>query len=435
MIRCLAFALILAAFGWLPASRAETPDEWAAKHVADLVELYRQFHQSPELSSQEEKTAARLAELWKQAGVEVHQGIGGHGVVGLIKNGPGPTLMLRTDLDALPVVENTGLVYASQVKVKNKDGTTTGVMHACGHDIHITNLVGVAQFLSSHKPLWSGTVMLVGQPAEERGEGAQRMIEDGLFTKFPKPDMALALHVDATLETGKIGYRAGYSLANVDSVDVTMRGRGGHGAAPHATIDPIVQAAQLILSLQTLVSREMNPVEPAVVTVGSIHGGTKHNVIPDACNLQLTVRSYSDKVRQKLLDGIRRKANAVAEGAGAPKPTVEVLNEFTPALFNDAKLVERLLPTFRKTLGESNVVPSEPSMGGEDFSRYGRAGVPIFMFRLGSVEPQRLAGLKRGGQEPPSLHSAIYYPDTEKTLTTGIIAMSTAVLDLLAPKK
>jgi hippurate hydrolase len=389
----------------------------------------------PELSSQEEKTAARVAELWKDAGVEVHDGVGGHGVVGLVKNGSGPTLMLRTDLDALPVIENTGLVYASQVKVKNADGTTTGVMHACGHDIHITNLVGVAQFLASHKPDWSGTVMLIGQPAEERGEGAQRMIDDGLFTKFPKPDMALALHVDATLETGKIGYRSGYTLANVDSVDVTMHGRGGHGAAPHPTIDPIVQAAQLILSLQTLVSREMNPVEPAVVTVGSIHGGTKHNVIPDSCRLQLTVRSYSDEVRQKLLEGIRRKANAVADGAGAPKPTVEVLDEFTPALFNDAKLIERLLPTFRKALGESNVVPSEPSMGGEDFSRYGRAGVPIFMFRLGSVEPVRLAGLKRGGLEPPSLHSAIYYPDAEKTLVTGITAMSAAVLELLAPKK
>lgn len=261
------------------------------------------------------------------------------------------------------------------------------------------------------------------------------MLEEGLFTKFPKPDMALALHVDSTLETGKVGYRIGYSLANVDSVDITLRGRGGHGAAPHTAIDPIVQAAQLILSLQTLVSRETNPVEPAVVTVGSIHGGTKHNVIPDTCLLQLTVRSYSDEVRQRLLDGIRRKANAVADGAGAPKPTVELLNETTPALFNDEKLVERVLPTLRKTLGEGNVVPSEPSMGGEDFSRYGRAGVPIFMFRLGSIEPHRLSGMKRGGQEPPSLHSAVYYPDAEETLTTGITAMSSAALDLLAPKK
>jgi hippurate hydrolase len=233
--------------------------------------------------------------------------------------------------------------------------------------------------------------------------------------------MALAVHVDATLETGKIGYRAGYSLANVDSVNITMHGRGGHGASPHTTIDPIVQAAQLIVSLQTIVSREIDPVEPAVVTVGSIHGGTKHNVIPDSC--------------RKLLDGIRRKADAVAAGAGASKPTVEVMEEeMTPALFNDEKLVERLVPLLRKTLGDANVVPSEQSMGGEDFSRYGRAGVPVCMFRLGSVDPKRLAGLKRTG-EPPSLHSAVYYPDADQTLETGITAMTAAVLDLLPPKK
>ncbi len=435
MFRCLALAAGLLAFIPLSVSRAETPAEWAASHISELVELYRQLHQQPELSSREEKTAARLAELWKQAGVEVHTGVGGHGLVGLIKNGRGPTLMLRTDLDALPVVENTGLAYASQVKVKGKDGSTIGVMHACGHDIHMTNLTGVAQYLTGHKSEWSGTVMLVGQPAEETGKGARSMVDDGLFTRFPKPDMALALHVDATLETGRVGYRSGYSLANVDSVDITMRGRGGHGAAPHSTIDPIMQAAELIVSLQTLVSREMDPVHPAVVTVGSIHGGAKHNVIPDTCHLQLTVRSFSDEVRRRLLDGIRRKANAVAEGACAPKPTVEVLDEATPALFNDEKLVARLLPVLRKTLGEASVVASEASMGGEDFSRYGRAGVPICMLRLGSIEPLRLAGLKRGGQEPPSLHSAVYYPDADKTLLAGINVLSTAVLDLLPAKK
>ncbi len=435
MFRCMLVTLTVASMIVLPTAAADTPAEWAKEHVGELIEVYREFHRHPELSSQEEQTAARLAALWKKAGVEVHTGVGGHGIVGFIKNGPGPTLMLRTDLDALPVVENTGLVYASQEKVKTKDGTTTGVMHACGHDIHMTNLVGVAQYLASHKSQWSGTVMLIGQPAEERGEGAQRMLEDGLFTRFAKPDMAVALHVDGTLETGKIGVRPGFSLANVDSVDITLNGRGGHGAAPHTTVDPIVMAAQLIVSLQTLVSRETNPVEPAVVTVGSIHGGTKHNVIPDTCKLQLTVRSYSDAVRERLLEGIRRKANAVAEGAGAPKPTIQVLDETTPALFNDEKLVARLLPVFRKALGEANVVPSEPSMGGEDFSRYGRAGVPICMFRVGSVEPQRLAGMKRGGQEPPSLHSAVYYPDAEQTLVTGITATTAAVLDLLSKAK
>jgi hippurate hydrolase len=308
-------------------------------------------------------------------------------------------------------------------------------MHACGHDLHMTSLTGVAQYLASHKSEWSGTIVLVGQPAEERGEGARRMLEEGLFTRFPKPDLALALHCDGALETGKVGYRAGYTLANVDSVDITMRGRGGHGAAPHTVIDPIVQAAQLIVSLQTLVSREMNPVEPAVVTVGSIHGGAKHNVVPDSCKMQLTVRSYSPQVRERLLEGIRRKANAVADGAGAPKPTVEVLNEYTPALFNDEKLVERVVPVFRKTLGDKNVVESELAMGGEDFSRYGLAGVPVCMFRLGTVEPKRLAGLKRGGAEPPSLHSATYYPDVELALPVGITAMCAAVLDLMPPKK
>jgi amidohydrolase len=425
----------LAAAFLLSPARAESPAEWATKNMSELVEIYRDFHRSPELSLQEEKTSAMVAQRLKDAGLEVQTGVGGHGVVALLKNGPGPTLMIRTDLDALPVEENTNLVYASNVKVKNTDGTTTGVMHACGHDIHMTNLIAVARYLAGHKQDWSGTVMFIGQPAEERGEGARRMLEDGLFSRFPKPDMALALHVDATLETGKVGYRAGYSLANVDSVNITMHGRGGHGAAPHTTIDPIVQAAELVLSLQTLVSREMDPVEPAVVTVGSIHGGTKHNVISDSCRMQLTVRSFSDEVRRKLLDGIRRKAIAVADGAGAPKPTVEVMeDEMTPALFNDEKLVARVVPILAKALGDENVVASELSMGGEDFSRYGRAGVPVFMFRLGSIDAKRLAGLKRTG-EPPSLHSAVYYPDADQSLQTGITAMTAAVLGLLPPQK
>jgi amidohydrolase len=435
MLRRIALATSLLALAPLASVSADSPADWASQHMPELVEIYRDLHSHPELSNQEEQTAARVAKYWQEAGIEVHTGVGGHGLVGLIKNGPGPTLMLRTDLDALPVVENTNLVYSSKVKVKNGDGTTTGVMHACGHDIHMTNLIGVAQYLASHKQDWSGTLMLVGQPAEERGEGARRMLEDGLFTKFPKPDMALAMHVDATLETGKVGYRAGYSLANVDSVNITMRGRGGHGASPQSTIDPIVQAALLIVDLQTIVSRELDPLEPAVVTVGSIHGGTKHNIIPDDCSLQLTVRSFSDSVRQKVLEGIRRKAMAVARGAGAPEPTVEVLDEeMTPALFNDEKLVARIVPVLKKAIGDANVVDSEQSMGGEDFSRYGRAGVPVCMLRLGSVDPKRLAGLRRTG-DPPSLHSAVYYPDADQALQTGITAMTAAVLDVLPPNK
>lgn len=406
---------------------------WVDEHLDNLVTLYRHFHQHPELSFQERETAAKLAAELRAAGCDVTTDVGGHGVVGILANGDGPRLMLRTDLDALPVAEATGLVYASQAKVTAEDGAETGVMHACGHDIHITNLVGVARYLGSHRQQWQGTVMFVGQPAEERGAGAKAMLDDGLFERFPKPDMALALHVDSTLAAGNVGYRAGYALANVDSVDIVVKGRGGHGAYPHTTIDPIVQAAHLVLDLQTIVSREVKPTEPAVVTVGAIHGGTKHNVIGDRCHLQLTVRSYTDEVRQQLLDAIARKARAVAASHNAPEPEVTV-SEGTPAMFNDEDLVARVVPVFQRVLGNDRVIPSEPSMGGEDFSQYGRAGVPIFMYRLGSVEPQRLAGYKRVAQPAPSLHSPLYYPDAEPTLATGIVTMLSAVLDLLPGK-
>jgi len=291
----------------------------------------------------------------------------------------------------------------------------------------------VARYLAANKSAWSGTVMLIGQPAEERGAGAKAMLEDGLFTRFAKPDFAVALHVDSTLAAGRVGYRAGYALANVDSVDVTMKGKGGHGSAPHTTVDPIVQAAHLVMDLQSIVSREIKPIEPAVITVGSIHGGTKHNIIGDECHLQITVRSYSDTVRKQLLEGIRRKAKAVALSANAPDPVVKI-SEGTPSLSNDAKLAARLSGLFRKTLGAENVEQSEPSMGGEDFSRYGRAGVPILMYRLGSVEAQRLDRYRQLGQHPPSLHSAIYYPDVEPTLQTGVTTMSSAVIELLPPQ-
>jgi amidohydrolase len=412
--------------------RAEDPQAWAKANLDDLVSLYRHFHSHPELSLQEKETAARVATEWKAAGFNVTTGVGVHGVVGLLKNGDGPKLMLRTDLDALPVAERTGLVYASQVTVTSDTGGEVGVMHACGHDVHITNLVGVARYLAANKQAWRGTVMLIGQPAEERGEGAKAMLDDKLFERFPKPDFAVALHVDSTLATGHVGYRAGYSLANVDSVDVTMRGKGGHGAYPHTTIDPIVQAAEFVMALQTIVSREIKPLEPSVITVGSIHGGTKHNIIGDSCHLQLTVRSYSDDVRQHLLEAIHRKAKAVAAGARAPEPTVAV-SEGTPSLFNDEELTGRVVQVFRRVLGDKNVELREQSMGGEDFSRYGRAGVPVFMYGLGTIDPKRLERFKQLGQEPPSLHSPLYYPDAEDALVTGITTMSHAVMELLKP--
>ena len=422
--------------GWLaaadPAAQAQDgPRAWAEKHLDEIVELYRHFHAHPELSFMEKATAARLAKELRDAGVEVTENVGGTGVVGLLTNGEGKTIMLRCDLDALPVTEQTGLTYASKVKVTDPStGVEVGVMHACGHDIHITNLIATARYLAEHKDRWQGTVMFVGQPAEERGSGAKAMLEDGLFEKFPKPDMAIALHDDATLEANKVGIRGGWSMANVDSVDITIIGRGGHGAAPHTTVDPIVTAAQLVLALQTIVSREMKPIEPAVVTVGSIHAGTKHNIISDRCHLQLTVRSYSDEVRQKVLDGIRRRAEGICQAAGCPESPVIKVSEGTPALFNDEKLTARIRGLFIKEFGKENVHESEATMGGEDFSQYARAGVPVLMYRVGAVNAKRLARMKMLG-DPPSLHSPIFYPDAEETLVTALHSMVTATLELL----
>jgi len=402
---------------------------WMREHLDSLLEIYRHFHQHPELSFEEEQTAKQLGTLLSDAGYRVTPNIGGHGLVAILKNGDGPTVMLRTDLDALPVTEQTELVYSSQVRVTLPDGTETGVMHACGHDIHMTNVVGVAQYMVQHQAQWSGTLMIIGQPAEEKGAGAKAMLEDGLFDKFPKPDYAIALHVDPSLPTGVIGYRAGYAMANVDSVDITMRGKGGHGAYPHSTVDPVVQAAQLVLDLQTIVSREVNPTDPAVITVGSIHGGTKHNIIGQACHLELTVRSYGSEVRQQLLDAIVRKAKAVALSNRAEEPIIEI-SEGTPSLFNDPKLTWKLVKKLNRTLGDEQVIPVEPSMGGEDFSRYAVAGVPIFMFRLGATDQSRLARFEQIGEKPPSLHSPLFYPDADGCLRTGISARVIALREL-----
>ncbi|MCA9119971.1 MAG: amidohydrolase [Planctomycetales bacterium] len=412
---------------------AEPSKAWVDQNVEPLVELYRHFHTHPELSFQEEQTAERLAKELSAVGAEVTNRVGGFGIVGLLRNGEGPTLMLRTDLDALPVVEQTNLAYASTVKVKDAEGTEVGVMHACGHDVHITNLVGVARYLAANQERWQGTIMFIGQPAEERGAGAAAMLDEGLFERFPKPDFAVAMHVDSGLATGTVAYRSGYALANVDSVDVTMHGRGGHGAYPHTTIDPIVQAAQFVVAVQTLVSREVKPIEPAVVTVGSIHGGTKHNIIGNTCHMQLTVRSYDDDVRKLLLEGIARKAKGVAIGAGAPEPTIEI-SEGTPSLWNDEDLAARLDPILRRVVGDDHVTDAEPSMGGEDFSRYGRAGVPILMIRLGAVDSQRLKRYEQLGQPAPSLHSPLFYPDIEEALKTSVPAMSEIAVELLKPK-
>jgi hippurate hydrolase len=402
--------------------------------MPSLVELYRQLHQSPELSLQEKETAARMAKELRDVEVTVTTGIGGHGVVGILKNGPGKTLMLRSDMDALPVVEQTGLPYASKVHATDARGATVGVMHACGHDVHMTNLIAVARYLAIHKDDWSGTVIFLFQPAEELGSGAEAMIQDGLFARFPRPDFAVALHDSADLATEKIHYRAGFSMANIDSVDIVIKGRGGHGASPEATIDPVVIAAKLVLDLQTIVSREVKPIEPAVVTVGSIHAGTKHNIISDECRLQLTLRSLSPQVRKQLQDAVRRKALAAAMSAGAPEPTVEI-SEGTEALFNDPELTKRVAATLKHEFGDDNVSEGEPVMGGEDFGAYGRAGVPICMIRLGAVSQKRLDEFAARHEPPNSLHSPLFYPDIEAALATGVPAMVAVATDLLKPEK
>lgn len=434
--------LLLTICGVLPlaAVKAESPTkdsqpvkQWVDGQIGSLIEVYRDFHTHPEVSFHEAETAKRLAGLLKTAGYEVTTDVGGHGLVALLRNGEGPTVMLRTDLDGLPVTENTELVYASKETVKLEDGTESGVMHACGHDIHMTNVLGTARYMATHRDQWHGTLMIIGQPAEEKGQGAKAMLEDGLFERFPKPDYAIALHVDPNLPTGTVGYRAGYAMANVDSVDIYVQGKGGHGAHPYATVDPIVQAAQLVLDLQTIVSREINPTDPAVITVGAIHGGTKHNIIGDECHLQLTVRSYGEEVRKQLLDAIQRKAKAVATSYRAPEPKI-VISEGTPSLFNDKQLTWRIVKGFNHAFGDDKVVPVDPSMGGEDFSRYGLAGVPSFMYRLGSVDAKRLARYQQLEQSPPSLHSPLYYPDAEECLETGVSATVIALLELFENK-
>ena len=416
------------------AAELANPRNWVKENMGQLVELYRHLHQTPELSKQERETASRMAKELRDVGATVTTNIGGFGVVGVLANGPGKVLLLRSDMDGLPVAEQTGLPYASKVRIQDSRGATVGVMHACGHDVHMTNLIGVARFLTANRGAWSGTVIFLFQPAEETGSGADAMIQDGLFSKIPRPDFAVALHDSADLPTGKVSYREGFGMANIDSVDIVVKGRGGHGASPEATIDPIVVAAKLVLDLQTIVSREVKPIDPAVVTVGSIHGGTKHNVISDECRLQLTLRSLSPQVRQQLRDAVRRKALAAAASAGAPEPSVEI-SEGTPALFNDPALTQRVAKILKRELGDDKVEIGEPVMGGEDFGRLGQTGVPTCMIRLGAVNQKRLDEFAARHQRPTSLHSPLFYPDIEETLTVGIPATAFVAMDLLKPKQ
>src|SRR5262245_54274543 len=415
------------------AGRSEAVKARIVSEFDGLEKLYKHLHTHPELSYQEAATGAKLAQEMKELGFEVTSKIGGHGLVCIYKNGDGPTVLVRTDTDALPVTEKTGRDYASRVIARDKSGQPVGVMHACGHDMHMTCWVGTAKVLLSMKDRWKGTLMFIAQPAEEVGAGARMMLEDGLFKKFRKPDYCLALHCDARLQAGHINFTEGLAMANLDTVDVVVKGKGGHGAAPHTTIDPIVLAARMILDFQTIVSRELNPTDPGVVTVGSIHGGTKHNIIPNEVKMQLTVRSTKDEVRTHILDSIKRIAKAAADGARAPEPEVTInASEFTPALLNDSKLTRQMAALFGELLGKDRVHERPPIMGGEDFARYGREGIPIFLYFLGTIDDDRwAASLKPGAKPLPSMHADGFWPTIQPSIHTGVHTMSMAVMQLL----
>jgi hippurate hydrolase len=419
-----------------PAEVVKDLDRRIEKSLPSWIDFYKSCHAHPELSLQEKESADHVAKLLAAAGAKVTVEFGGYGVVGVLENGKGPTLLIRTDLDALPIVEDTGLPYASKVKVTLADGSTVGVMHACGHDVHQTVFTGTAQMLAAMKDQWHGRVLFVAQPAEEIGVGALAMIKAGLFEKFGKPDACIALHVMPELEAGTVGVNSGWVYANVDSVDITIYGRGGHGARPHETVDPIVTASQVVLALQTIVSRRMDPREPSVVTVGSFHAGSKHNIIPNEARLQLTVRSYTDEARKKLLHSIRQIAAETCEAASCPKPPDVVVRdeEFTPATYNDPALADAAMDVFVQVLGADHVFERPASMGGEDFSQYGReSGAPTMMFQLGVVDSVRFAAAKKPGAAAlPSIHSATFQVDPAPTLSTGVRCMTALALSLLS---
>jgi len=442
---CSLSILLLLILSAIPGFPQQTPESMADAELPSLLAIYKDLHTHPELSMHEERSAGTVAKELKLAGCEVTEHVGKYdkpgptcfGVIGVMKNGAGPTVLVRTDLDALPVHEETGVPYASTVTTKSDDGKDVPVMHACGHDIHMSTLIGTARALAKSKEKWHGTIIFVGQPAEETVGGARALLQDGLYTRWPKPNYALALHDDAEIETGKIGVTEGYAYANVDSVDVTVRGAGGHGAYPHKTKDPIVLSAEMINAWQTIASRENNPIDPLVITVGSIHGGTKHNIIPDEVKMQLTVRTYKKEVRDKVLAAIDRIAKGCATAAGLPPdkmPDVHVRqDESTAATYNNPELTRRVTAALKTALGSDKIIAKDPTMGAEDFCEYSLPdhSVPAFMFNVGAVDPAKAAESKKTGTPLPSLHSSKFAPVPEPTIRTGIIGMTSAVLDLV----
>ncbi|MEM6511145.1 M20 family metallopeptidase [Pseudoalteromonas sp.] len=423
-----------------PFAQATTLDLNLQKTMPEIEKLYLDLHQSPELSYHEKETGQKLAKQLKQLGFTVTDNVGGYGVVGVFKNGDGPTVMIRTDTDGLPIVEQTGKPYASKVTVTNDAGATVGVMHGCGHDIHMSSFIGTAQQLMTHKDQWQGTLMMVAQPAEEVGGGAKAMLKEGLFTKYPTPDHVIGLHVSASVPAGKVSMKTEYTMASVDSVDITVKGKGGHGAYPHTTIDPVVIASRIVLALQTITSRELSPLEPSVITVGSIHGGSKHNVISDEVKLQLTLRSYNPEVRLQQIAAIKRISKGIALSAGldeslAPEVYVHE-DESIPSTYNNPAQTNLVRSAIANAIGEDNVLETEAVMAGEDFGLYGRTEqhVPITLFWLGGVEPNQYDAAMQSGATLPSLHSSKFAPDYKKALPTGITAMSNAAVALFNKK-
>jgi hippurate hydrolase len=423
-----------------PAS-AQQLNQAIRQDMPELMNLYRDLHQHPELSMQETRSAGLLAAEARRLGFDVTTGVGGTGVVAVLRNGAGPVLLLRADMDALPVEEQTGLPFASRVRGTSLAGVESGVMHACGHDTHMTSWVGTARRLVAMRSQWSGTLVMIAQPGEEIGRGAEAMLEDGLFTRFPKPTHAIAFHDSASLPAGIIGYSVGPALANVDSVDVLVRGVGGHGAYPHTTRDPVVLASRIVTTLQTLVSREVNPLDSAVVTVGSFHAGTKHNIISDEARLQLTVRSFTPEIRRQLLDGIRRVVRGEAIAAGIPEdrmPEVTIRdNEFTPATFNTEALTRSSAALFREHFGAQRVQETQPVMGGEDFSRYHLADPSIesLIFWVGGVPQARWDAANGDVSRLPSLHSPFWAPEAETVIATATEAMVVAAMGVLGRER
>ncbi len=431
ILRMIRFTMFVA-LAVLSASAQSTPFKDQLESVfPDAYALYLDLHQHPELSSHETRTAALLAQRLRQLGYEVTENVGGTGVVGIMKNGSGPTVMLRTELDALPVEELTGLPYASKIRTKDDSGRDVPVMHACGHDVHMSSWWATAAIMARTKDTWHGTLMLIAQPAEETISGAKRMVEDGLFTRFPKPDIGVALHDTNSMSAGQVGVTPEYAWANADSLRITVYGKGGHGARPEATVDPIVIAASIVVRIQSIVSREIRTGETAVITVGYFQAGTKNNIIPDQAQMGLTVRSYKPEIRQHLLTAIERIANGEAEAGGAEKMPLIEEYESTSAVYNDPILTRHLAATLETALGKSNVVVQSPVMIAEDYSVFVEQGVPSFYFTLGVADPEKLKQAKAAGKELPSNHSPLFAPMAEPSLRTGITAEVAVLRDLL----